>query len=112
MLLPLLAVTSLPAPARGTKKDSFDAVFFHALSSTTGGLIPQTPWVGLTKFFAIFVGLISSVMKEKWAYTLPECTVVTVAQENVICASGDPQQTGNRSDYSYGGNWGMIGSDD
>ena len=65
-----------------------------------------------TEFFAIFVGLISSVMKEKWAYTLPECTVVTVAQENVICASGDPQQTGNRSDYSYGGNWGMIGSDD
>ncbi len=51
-------------------------------------------------------------MKEKWAYTLPECTVVTVAQGNVICASGDPQQTGNRSDYSYGGNWGMIGSDD
>lgn len=66
----------------------------------------------LTKFLAIFVGLISSVMKEKWAYTLPECTVVTVAQENVICASGDPQQTGNRSDYSYGGNWGMMGSDD
>ncbi len=62
--------------------------------------------------FAIFVGLISNVMKEKWAYTLPECTVVTVAQENVICASGGPQQTGNRSDYSYGGNWGMIGSDD
>ena len=51
-------------------------------------------------------------MKEKLAYTLPECTVVTVAQENVICASGDLQQTGNRSDYSYGGNWGMIGSDD
>ena len=51
-------------------------------------------------------------MKEKWAYTIPECTVVTVAQENVICASGGPQQTGNRSDYSYGGNWGMIGSDD
>ena len=68
--------------------------------------------VSLTKFFAIFVGLISSVMKEKWDYTLPECTVVTVAQENVICASGDLQQTGNRSDYSYGGNWGMIGSDD
>jgi len=63
-------------------------------------------------FFAIFVGLISILMKEKWAYTLPECNVVTVAQENVICASGDPQQTGNRSDYSYGGNWGMIGSDD
>ena len=47
-------------------------------------------------------------MKEKRAYALPECTVVTVAQENVICASGDPQQTGNRSDYSYGGNWGIF----
>ena len=67
----------------------------------------------LRNFFCYICGVkISSVMKEKWAYTLPECTVVTVAQENVICASGDPQQTGNRSDYSYGGNWGMIGSDD
>ena len=51
-------------------------------------------------------------MKEKWAYTLPECTVVTVAQENVICASGDPQQTGNRSDYSYGGHCGLQDPDD
>ena len=68
--------------------------------------------VTTTKFFAIFVGLISSVMKEKWAYTLPECTVVTVAQENVICASGDPQQTGNRSDYSYGGHYGLQDPDD
>ena len=37
----------LSVPARGTKKDSLAAVFFHALSSTTGGLIPQTPWVEL-----------------------------------------------------------------
>ena len=51
-------------------------------------------------------------MKEKWAYTLPECTVVTVAQENVICASGDPQQTGDRSDYSYGGHYGLQEPDD
>ena len=58
------------------------------------------------------MGLISSVMKEKWAYTLPECTVIAVMQEKMICVSGGPQQTGNRSDYSYGGNWGMIGSDD
>ena len=72
----------------------------------------QMVYACLTIVFAIFVGLISNVMKEKWAYTLPECTVVTVAQGNVICASGDPQQTGNRSDYSYDGNWGMIGSDD
>lgn len=66
----------------------------------------------LRNYFAIFVGLINSVMKEKRAYTLPECTVATVAQENVICISGGTQQAGNRSDYSYGGNWGMIGSDD
>ena len=66
----------------------------------------------LRNYFAIFVGLISSVMKEKRAYTLPECTVVTVAQENVICASGDPQQTGNRSDYSYGGHYGLQDPDD
>ena len=65
-----------------------------------------------SNFFAIFVGLISSVMKEKWAYTLPECTVVTVAQENVICASGDPLQTGNRSDYSSGGHYGLQEPDD
>lgn len=66
----------------------------------------------LRNIFAIFVGLIDSVMKEKRAYTLPECTVIAVMQKKMICVSGDPQQTGNRSDYSYGGNWGMIGSDD
>ena len=51
-------------------------------------------------------------MKEKQAYTVPECTVFTVAQKNVICVSGDPQQTGNRSDYSYGGHYAVQESDD
>ena len=51
-------------------------------------------------------------MKEKQAYTVPECTVFTVAQKNVICVSGDPQQTGSRSDYSYGGHYGVMDSDD
>lgn len=51
-------------------------------------------------------------MKEKQTYTLPGCTVITVMQRKLICASGDPQQTGNRSDYSYGGHYGVMDSDD
>ena len=51
-------------------------------------------------------------MKEKWAYTLPECTVIAVMQEKMICVSGGPQQTGNRSDYSYGGHYGLQDPDD
>ena len=44
-------------PARGTEKDSLAAVFFHAYClRLTGGLIPQTPWVGLRppKFIQIW----------------------------------------------------------